>query len=176
MPGTWVAVINRSKWPHPPRSVRVPADARHTTRGSRVSAEEPLIADLFEVDKRLSLKPVVDFNTYLRNAFAEGPCQCHRCRDGGDQSSYSHAHNFTLEGRPLNRRFANTAGSDVLLVLKKAWLSYHKEDLNLVGALDMAKLKTFTDDALHERLLALLPASGLAREVDGQWLLQAQVD
>jgi len=35
-----------------------------------VSAEEPLIADLFEVDKRLSLKPVVDFNTYLRNAFA----------------------------------------------------------------------------------------------------------
>ena len=141
-----------------------------------MSAEEPLIADLFEVDKRLSLKPVVDFNTYLRNAFAEGPCQCHRCRDGGDQSSYSHAHNFTLEGRPLNRRFANTAGSDVLLVLKKAWLSYHKEDLNLVGTLDMAKLKTFTDGALHERLLALLPASGLAREVDGQWLLQAQVD
>jgi len=64
----------------------------------------------------------------------------------------------------------------VLLVLKKAWLSYHKEDLNLVGALDMAKLKTFTDGALHERLLALLPASGLAREVDGQWLLQAQPD
>ena len=25
-------------------------------------------------------------------------------------------------------------------------------------------------------LLALLPASGLAREVDGQWLLQAQAD
>jgi len=154
----------------------VPADARHTTRGSRVSAEEPLIADLFEVDKRLSLKPVVDFNNYLRNAFAEGPCQCHRCRDGGDQNSYSHQHNFTLEGRALNRRFATTAGSDVLLVLKKAWLSYHKEDLNLVGALDLAKLKTFTDAALHERLLALLPASGLAREVDGQWLLQAQAD
>nr|WP_189673221.1 hypothetical protein [Pseudomonas sp. SWRI77] len=159
-----------------PRSVRVPADARHTTRGSRVSAEEPLIADLFEVDKRLSLKPVVDFNNYLRNAFAEGPCQCHRCRDGGDQNSYSHQHNFTLEGRALNRRFATTAGSDVLLVLKKAWLSYHKEDLNLVGALDLAKLKTFTDATLHERLLALLPASGLAREVDGQWLLQAQAD
>ncbi|HHJ1297484.1 hypothetical protein HU761_12265 [Pseudomonas sp. SWRI59] len=141
-----------------------------------MSAEEPLIADLFEVDKRLSLKPVVDFNNYLRNAFAEGPCQCHRCRDGGDQNSYSHQHNFTLEGRALNRRFATTAGSDVLLVLKKAWLSYHKEDLNLVGALDLAKLKTFTDAALHERLLALLPASGLAREVDGQWLLQAQAD
>jgi hypothetical protein len=38
-----------------------------------VSAELPLIADLFEVDKRLTLKPVVDFNSYLRNAFADGP-------------------------------------------------------------------------------------------------------
>ena len=29
---------------------------------------------------------------------------------------------------------------------------------------------------LHARLLALLPASGLAREVDGLWMLQAQAD
>ncbi|WP_449431977.1 hypothetical protein [Pseudomonas putida] len=141
-----------------------------------MSAEEPMIADLFEVDKRLTLKPVVDFNNYLRNAFGEGPCQCHRCLEGGDPGSYIHAHNFTLEGRQLNRRFANTAGSDVLQVLKKAWLSYTKAELNLVGALDMTTLKTFTEATLHERLLALLPASGLAREVDGQWLLQAQLD
>jgi len=129
-----------------------------------VSAEEPLIADLFEVDKRLSLKPVVDFNSYLRNAFGEGPCRCHRCVEGADQSTYSHAHNFTFEGRQWHRRFATTAGSDVAQVLKKAWLSYTKADLNLVGA------------ALHSRLLALLTASGLAREVDGQWMLQAQAD
>lgn len=142
-----------------------------------MSAEEPLIADLFEVDKRLTLKPVVDFNSYLRNAFADGACRCHRCVEGnGDESSYSHRHTFELEGRTVNRRFANTAGSDVLLVLKKAWLSYTKNDLTTVGALDMTTLKSFTEANLHARLLALLPASGLAREVDGQWQLQVLAD
>ncbi|MEN5225810.1 MULTISPECIES: hypothetical protein [Pseudomonas] len=141
-----------------------------------MSAEEPLIADLFEVDKRLSLKPVADFNSYLRNAFGEGPCRCHRCTEGGDQGTYSHAHTFTFDGRQWHRRFASTSGSDVAQALKKAWLSYTKADLNLVGALDLATLKTFTEAALHTRLLALLPASGLAREVDGQWQLQAQAD
>ncbi|WP_367393962.1 hypothetical protein [Pseudomonas sp. X4] len=141
-----------------------------------MSAEEPLIADLFEVDKRLSLKPVVDFNSYLRNAFGEGPCRCHRCTEGGDQGTYSHAHTFTFDGRQWHRRFASTSGSDVAQALKKAWLSYTKADLNLIGALDLATLKTFTEAALHTRLLALLRASGLAREVDGQWLLQAQAD
>ncbi|CAM3325870.1 hypothetical protein [Pseudomonas plecoglossicida] len=141
-----------------------------------MSAEEPLIADLFEVDKRLTLKPVVDFNSYLRNAFGEGPCRCHRCAEGGDESTYSHLHSFTFEGRTWHRRFASTAGSDVAQVLKKAWLSYTKAELMLAGALDLATLKTFTENALHERLMALLPASGLAREIDGQWLLQAQAD
>lgn len=141
-----------------------------------MSAEEPLIADLFEVDKRLSLKPVVDFNSYLRNAFGEGPCRCHRCTEGGDQGTYSHAHTFTFDGRQWHRRFASTSGSDVAQALKKAWLSYTKADLNLVGALDLATLKTFTEAALHTRLLALLPASGLARETAGQWQLQALAD
>ncbi|MBF8720328.1 hypothetical protein [Pseudomonas guariconensis] len=142
-----------------------------------MSAEEPLIADLFEVDKRLTLKPVVDFNSYLRNAFGEGVCRCHRCADlGGDESGYAHRHTFALEGRTLHRRFANTAGSDVLQVLKKAWLSYTKADLQQVGELDLATVKAFTEAALHERLLALLPASGLARESDGQWHLLALAD
>jgi hypothetical protein len=142
-----------------------------------VSAEQPLIADLFEVDKRLTLKPVVDFNSYLRNAFGEGPCRCHRCvENAGDESTYSYRHTFELEGRTLNRRFANSAGSDVLLVLKKAWLSYTKHELITVGNLDMTILKAFTDASLHERLLALLPASGLARETDGQWQLQVLAD
>lgn len=141
-----------------------------------MSAEEPLIADLFDVDKRLSLKPVVDFNSYLRNAFGEGPCRCHRCAEGGDESTYSHTHSFTFDGRQWHRRFASTSGSDVAQALKKAWLSYTKADLNLVGALDLTTLKTFTEAALHPRLLALLPASGLARETDGQWHLQALAD
>ena len=142
-----------------------------------MSAELPLIADLFEVDKRLTLKPVVDFNAYLRNAFGDGPCRCHRCVEGNaDESTYSHRHSFELEGRTLHRRFASTAGSDVLMVLKKAWLSYTKAELITVGALDMTTLKAFTDAALHERLLALLPASGLAREAEGQWQLQVLAD
>lgn len=142
-----------------------------------MSAEEPMIADLFEVDKRLSLKPVVDFNTYLRSAFADGPCRCIRCLEsGGDETGYSHRHTFILDGKQVNRRFASTAGSDMLLVLKKAWLSYTKTDLPLVGNLDMSVLKSFTDSALHPRLLALLPASGLAREVDDAWQLQTLID
>ncbi|MNN66006.1 hypothetical protein D3C81_1815530 [compost metagenome] len=119
---------------------------------------------------------MVDFNNYLRNAFGEGACRCHRCTEGGDESTYSHAHTFTFDGRQWYRRFASTSGSDVAQALKKAWLSYTKADLNLVGSLDLTTLKTFTEAALHARLLALLPASGLAREVDGQWLLQAQAD
>ena len=141
-----------------------------------MSAEEPLIADLFDVDKRLSLKPVVDFNSYLRNAFGEGPCRCHRCLEGADQTAYALAHTFSFDGRQWHRRFASTAGSDVLQVLKKAWLSYTKADLPPIGVLDLTTLKTFTEPSLHARLLALLPASGLAREVDGQWMLQAQAD
>ena len=142
-----------------------------------MSAEEPLIADLFEVDKRLTLKPVVDFNTYLRKAFGDGPCRCHRCVEGGgDESSYSYRHSFEFDGRQTHRRFANTAGSDVLQVLKKAWLSYTKAEMPLIGVLDLATVKGFTDAALHQRLMALLPASGLARELDGTWQLQAQAD
>ncbi|CAM3767822.1 hypothetical protein CCOS865_03173 [Pseudomonas reidholzensis] len=142
-----------------------------------MSAEEPLIADLFEVDKRLTLKPVVDFNSYLRNAFGDGPCRCHRCVEGaGDESSYSHRHTFEFDGRQTHRRFANTAGSDVLQVLKKAWLSYTKAELQLIGELDIAAVKGFTDTEQHPRLLVLLAASGLAREVDGRWHLVAQAD
>ena len=48
-----------------------------------MNTDEKMTGDLFEVDKRLSLKPVVDFNTYLRNAFGDGPCKIGRasCRE-----------------------------------------------------------------------------------------------
>lgn len=142
-----------------------------------MSADHPMTADLFEVDKRLTLKPVVDFNSYLRSAFGDGPCTCHRCvESAGDQREYSHLHTFELDGQICNRRFASTAGSDVLLRLKKAWLSYTQAELQPLGILDMKTLKTFTEAALHPRLLALLSASGLAREADGEWHLQPLAD
>ncbi|MDD1015116.1 hypothetical protein [Pseudomonas rubra] len=140
-----------------------------------LSAEQNLTSDMFEVDKRLGLKPVVDFNSYLANAFGDGPCTCSRCHaSGGDESGYEHQHTFVIDGRTLNRRFASTAGSDVLNALKKAWLSYTKTDLPALGALELTAVKGFVEPQLHARVLPLFLASGLVREVDGQWLLQVQ--
>lgn len=140
-----------------------------------MTAEQHLTSDLFEVDKRLGLKPVVDFNTYLEKAFGAGPCRCSRCQAAaGDETGYTHAHTFDFAGQVVHRRFATTSGSDVLLVLKKAWLSYTKNDLPALGSLDRDTLLAFVEPALHKRLLPLLLASGLVKEVDGQWLLQAQ--
>ena len=88
-----------------------------------LSSEAKMTGDLFEVDKRLALKPIVDFNSYLRAAFADGPCSCGRCvASQGDESGYDYQHTFNFAGRVANRRFASTAGSDVLQALKKAWL------------------------------------------------------
>lgn len=142
-----------------------------------MSTLEKLTADLFEVDKRLSLKPVVDFNAYLREAFGEGACSCVRCgQAGGDETGYSHRHTFVFPDGQGHRRFANTSASDVLLVLKKAWLSYTKQELPLSGTLDLATVQGFVESELHPRLLPLLTASGLVREHEGAWLLQKPVE
>ncbi|BCQ61313.1 hypothetical protein PBOI14_30630 [Pseudomonas sp. Boi14] len=74
-----------------------------------------------------------------------------------------------------NRRFASTAGSDVLQALKKAWLSFTKAELPASGDLDLATVREFVDPQLHKLLVPLFVASGLTREVDGQLQLQAQV-
>ena len=88
-----------------------------TVRELTLSNDEKLTGDLFEVDKRLGLKPVVDFNNYLRMAFGDGQCTCIRCVEtAGDQTDYEYQHTFNLDGQVLNRGFASTAGSDVLLV------------------------------------------------------------
>ncbi|MDD2058865.1 hypothetical protein N5D52_23635 [Pseudomonas sp. GD03860] len=140
-----------------------------------MTAEQHLTSDLFEVDKRLGLKPVVDFNNYLQKAFGDGPCRCSRClAAGGDESGFEHAHTFDLQGQTVHRRFATTSGSDVLLVLKKAWLSYTKAELSPLGNLDLDTLRAFVEPQLHKRLVPLLLASGLVRDVEGQLVLQAQ--
>ncbi|WP_410017021.1 hypothetical protein [Pseudomonas sp. 5P_5.1_Bac1] len=142
-----------------------------------LSAEAKLTGDLFDVDKRLSLKPVVDFNTYLNNAFGDGKCTCARCKESAnDESAYAFAHSFEFNGIPLHRRFATTTAADVLGVLKKAWLSYHKEELP-GGSLDLENLKTFVEARLQVRLKPLLLASGLVKEQeDGSLLLLADGD
>ncbi|KTC22561.1 hypothetical protein AO392_19160 [Pseudomonas putida] len=140
-----------------------------------LNADANMTGDLFEVDKRLGLKPVVDFNTYLRAAFADGACACSRCLENkGDESGYAFAHTFDFQGQVTHRRFATTTASDVLMVLKKAWLSYTKAELDVSGNLDLDAIKAFVEPQLHKRLVPLFVASGLVVEVDGQLELQAQ--
>ncbi|HJH20917.1 MAG TPA: hypothetical protein K8W20_19665 [Pseudomonas lactis] len=140
-----------------------------------MNTDEKMTGDLFEVDKRLSLKPVVDFNAYLRSAFGDGPCTCVRCTaSDGDESGYEFQHTFTFEGKPVHRRFASTAGSDVLMALKKAWLSYTKAELPLSGVLALDTVKEFVEPQLHKRLAPLFVASGLAKDVDGELRIQPQ--
>lgn len=140
-----------------------------------MNTDEKMTGDLFEVDKRLSLKPVVDFNAYLRSAFGDGPCTCIRCTAGnGDETGYEFQHSFTFDGKPTQRRFANTAGSDVLQVLKKAWLSYTKAELPLSGVLALDTVKEFVEPQLHKLLTPLFLASGLVKDVDGALQVQPQ--
>jgi len=135
-----------------------------------------MTGDLFEVDKRLSLKPVVEFNAYLRSAFGDGLCTCIRCTaSGGDENGYEFQHTFGFDGKPTHRRFASTAGSDVLQVLKKAWLSYTKAELPASGVLALDTVKEFVEPQLHKRLAPLFLASGLASEVDGHLNLLPQL-
>ena len=140
-----------------------------------MNTDEKMTGDLFEVDKRLSLKPVVDFNSYLRTAFGDGPCTCIRCTASqGDESGYAFQHTFTFDGKPTHRRFATTSGSDVLQVLKKAWLSYTKAELPLSGVLALETVKEFVEPQLHKRLVPLFLASELVKEVHGELHIQLQ--
>ncbi|EIK96796.1 hypothetical protein PMM47T1_09061 [Pseudomonas sp. M47T1] len=140
-----------------------------------MSTQEKMTGDLFEVDKRLSLKPVTEFNSYLRTAFGDGACTCVRCVNShGDESGYDFQHTFQLEGQVLNRRFALTAGSDVLLALKKAWLSYTKAELGNGAMLDVTAIKGFVEPELHKRLVPLFLASGLVKDIDGNLQIQPQ--
>ncbi|MEX5558036.1 hypothetical protein Q1J45_10715 [Pseudomonas rhodesiae] len=141
-----------------------------------MNTDEKMTGDLFEVDKRLSLKPVVEFNAYLRSAFGDGPCTCIRCTaSGGDENGYEFQHTFGFDGKPTHRRFASTAGSDVLQALKKAWLSYTKAELPASGVLALDTVKEFVEPQLHKRLAPLFLASGLASEVDGHLNLLPQL-
>ncbi len=140
-----------------------------------MNTDEKMTGDLFEVDKRLSLKPVVDFNAYLRSAFGDGPCTCVRCvAANGDETGYAFQHTFHFDGKPSHRRFASTAGSDVLQMLKKAWLSYTKAELPLSGLLVLDTVKEFVEPQLHKRLVPLFLASGLAKDMEGQLQLLPQ--
>lgn len=125
--------------------------------------------DLFEADKRLSLKSVIEFNLLLRKAFGIGPCRCKRCEDGGRvESNYEHQHTFNLDGIAVNRRFAGTTSGDVMQALKKVWLSYFKVELTEHGAVNLPSIYEFVEPSLLNRVRPLLMASRVAVEADDQ--------
>lgn len=142
-----------------------------------MTSEEKTTGDLFEVDKRLALKPVRDFNKLIGDAFVAGPCSCIRCQSSeGNETDYDYQHTFEIDGQKVNRRFAITSGSDVLAALKKAWLSYTKTELDVSGHLDQSMVEQFVESDLRNRLVPLFLASGLVKEVDEKLQLQKQQD
>ncbi|MBP5126517.1 hypothetical protein HUS96_30860 [Pseudomonas protegens] len=120
-----------------------------------------------EKSERLTRRPVLDFNNYLRNAFQNGPCTCHRCR-GGQENSYIKQHNFSFGGTQMSRRFASTTAGDVLNSLKKAWLSYNKLELDINLPLDLDAVMSFVDEDLQERLVPLFIESELVKLYEGE--------
>jgi hypothetical protein len=136
------------------------------------------IDDLFSTDKRLTLKPVVDLGRYLKDAFVGGDCACCRCQaSGGNEADYKHSHTFTLsDGTRVNRRFAPTSASDVLQAVKKAWLSYFKEEMPVVGPFNMTAASAFLEPNLVERLTLLVHASGLGEMSEGQMVLRPVIE
>ncbi len=124
---------------------------------------------LFEEDKRLTLKPVRDFSELLRNAFVKGPCSCLRCQESnGNQEGYQHLHTLEIEEAIYNRRFAITSPSDVRRALAKAWEAFYKTDIPETGPVDMEAILEMVLDQidLHERLPVLLYISGVIKDVD----------
>mgnify|MGYP006929043686 FL=1 len=70
-----------------------------------------------------------------------------------------------------------TTAADVLGNLKKAWLSYNKEDMPGNGSLDLEAVKAFVEPSLQVRVKPLLLASGLVKEqADGSLQLMADGD
>lgn len=139
-----------------------------------MTADLQTAEDMFEQDKRLRLKPVLDFNRMLNRAFGEGPCACLRCKQShGNETGYEHQHSFDIDGNTVNRRFAQTTDSDVFQALKKAWLAYYKEEIDVAHPLEHSQIEVFVEPSLVNRFRTLVLACGLAKEVDNKLKLQA---
>jgi len=123
--------------------------------------------DLFEEDKRLTLKPVRAFGDLLLKAFANGPCTCIRCREShGSQEGYEYLHTFEIDGVVLNRRFAISSYSDVRGALSKAWEAYFKTKLPEDGPVDMEAISVLVQGEASRRLRPMLYAADVVRDIE----------
>lgn len=125
--------------------------------------------DLFEQDdKRLTLKPVKDFSDLVQSAFGDGRCTCILCiNDGAGPAPEQPQHTFEVDGTLISRRFAITAYSDVRGALAKAWESYYKTGLPIQGQMDIEAVTVLVGAEARQRMLLLLVAAGVVKDVDG---------
>lgn len=124
--------------------------------------------DLFEEDKRLTLKPVRAFRDLLLKAFATGPCTCIRCREtNGSQMDYKYLHTFEIDGVVFNRRFAISAHSDVRGALSKSWEAYFKTELPEGGPADMEAISVLVQGEAAGFLRPMLYAADVVRDIEG---------
>jgi len=125
-----------------------------------------------EVDFRLSLKPIMLFNDFIERAFGDGPCTCICCKESnGSERGYVYQHTFSFETGVVNRRFAITSVGDVLQVLRSAWFSYTKNELNAASVLPLDTIREFVKPNLQERLVPLFISSGAVKSIDGDLML-----
>ncbi|MCO8165285.1 hypothetical protein NJC40_18865 [Pseudomonas sp. 21LCFQ02] len=118
--------------------------------------------DLFDDDKRLALKPVVAFNAFLLEAFAQGACSCIRCqKSNGNQEGYTELHTFEADGRKVARQFTKTLPADVESVLKKAYKAFYKAELPALNEALLGELQAMANHDLVGRVRLLLEVSGL---------------
>ena len=125
----------------------------------------------FTVKRYVRTRVVDSFNDYLRAAFSHGGCICIRCKQsGGDQTNYGSLHTYEFSGEKYSRRFAITATSDVVPMLKKVWLSVKKTDLSFFGEFPKEDFFDFVEANLHDQLMALLLGSAVVVEKDGAFV------
>lgn len=123
--------------------------------------------DLFDDDKRLALKPVVAFNAFLLEAFADGECSCIRCqKSNGSQEGYTELHTFDADGRKVARQFTKTLPVDIESVLKKAYKAFFKAELPvlseaLLRETLLGELQAMANQEMVGRVRLLLEVSGL---------------
>jgi hypothetical protein len=113
--------------------------------------------DLFDDDKRLTLKPVAAFDDLLAAAFAYANCTCIRCKEGGgSQEGYAQLHTFDLDGNGVSRQFIKSMASDVLTVLEKPYKASYNADLPAITDHVLRELEAMANGANVSRVKLLL--------------------
>ena len=98
---------------------------------------------------------------YIRSAFGEGVCTCYRCiSSGGDELGYEHQHTYDVDGRLINRRFAQTNREEFEGILSRAWLTRFKSTPP-DGGFKLEDIQGLVHPSLRYRVEPLVRALGV---------------